>query len=294
MARRPNLFIVGAPKSGTTSLYEYLTGHPQVFMSPVKEPQYYAPDVKVGSGKYALAYPADDARYAAYFADAGDRKWVGEASTHYLYSEQAAGLIHTAEPDARIIVMLRDPIEMLYSLHNEYVSDGVEANTDFAAALAASGFDYKAVARYGTHLKRWLALFPRDQIHVIVFDDFSAETPAEFRKVLEFLQIDPTYQPASFDAARKSHRQRAGVLRKVTRSRPVHWAAHDLMPRVLGEARSRNLVWRFRQSRVNRRPYERPPVAQEVQRELHDELRGEVEKASHIVGRDLVTLWGFK
>src|SRR6187551_2293912 len=134
--RRPDLFIIGAPKSGTTSLYEYLEGHPEVFMSPVKEPGYFSGDVN-REHRRRFSYPADEAKYLALFADARDEKRLGEASTRYILSPAAAAQVKDFQPDARIVAILRNPVEMIHSLHGELVSTGDEDITDFAEALAA-------------------------------------------------------------------------------------------------------------------------------------------------------------
>src|SRR4051812_16580249 len=85
---RPNLFIVGAPKAATTSLYDYLSGHPEVFMCPTKEPLYFCPDVRSGRNVNRLEHPRDEARYLEMYADAGNAKRLGEATTRYLVSRE--------------------------------------------------------------------------------------------------------------------------------------------------------------------------------------------------------------
>src|SRR3954464_7011750 len=97
--RRPDFFIVGAPKSGTTSLYDWLDRHPQVYMSPVKEPFYFCPDVH-GGLRRLYTYPKDEARYLELFADARPDQTCGEASTRYLVSQQAARRVAEFQPNA--------------------------------------------------------------------------------------------------------------------------------------------------------------------------------------------------
>ena len=126
VSRRPDTFIVGAPKAGTTSLYAYLEGHPDVFMSPVKEPGYFAPDVIGGSRKTVYGEDAD--RYLALFADARNEKRVSEASTRYLVSPRAPSLISDFQPAPRIIVMLRNPIDVIESVEFGLM-DAIESGT---------------------------------------------------------------------------------------------------------------------------------------------------------------------
>jgi hypothetical protein len=303
---RPNLFIVGAPKAGTTSLYGYLAGHPEVFMCPSKEPMYFCPDVRSGPGAYRLNYPSDEARYLELYADAGDAKRLGEATTRYLVSHEAAGLVAAFEPDARAIAIVRNPVDVVHALHNERVSQGHEPILDFAEALAADddrergerlpaatnalGGVYRLSAMYAEPIGRWIAALGRERVHVIVFDDFIGDTPAEFRKVLEFLDVDPDYQPADFAARNASHRQRRAV-RVVIDSRAGNFVTHDLLTRVVGPSQRARLALRFRQSRLNRRPAPRSPIPAELRRKLAAEFRPDVEATGALIGRDLVSLW---
>jgi hypothetical protein len=307
MSRRPNTFIIGKPKSGTTSLYEYLDGHPEVFMSPVKEPFYFAPDLNVGGRRRFVYDEHDHSRYLSLFAEAGDEKRVGEASPGYLMSHVAASLVRRFAPDARLIAMFRNPVDMLYSLHHDRVSHGTEDITDFAAALAADddrrngrrlppgrpslAAVYRDSARYAEQLQRWLDCFDRDQIHVIVFDDFVADTAAQFRNVLEFLGVDPDYQPATFVVRNASKQLRGGVVRRVLAGGPALWLRDRALPRVVGEANAARLGRAIRHSRVSRRPTPRPPLSAGLRAELEEELMPEVARLSQMLGRDLGKLW---
>jgi sulfotransferase family protein len=303
-ARRPDTFIVGAPKSGTTSLYAYLEGHPQVYMSPVKEPLYFCPDAR--SVEDRPSHRNDEAAYLALFADATDELRLGEASTRYLVSREAPGLIRDSQPEAFIVAMLRNPVEMLHALHNERVSQAHEPITDFAAAIAADDkrrdgvpgrpdapalvWLYLDYARYAEQLLRWYAAFGRDRVHVVVFDDFAADTPGAFRHVLEFLEVDADYQPASFAPRNVSHRQRP-LVRRLVDSRAGTWLSTDLLGRIIGENARSRLALRFRQSRLNRRLAPRPDVPAAVQRQIEDALRDDVMRLSQLLDRDMVELW---
>jgi hypothetical protein len=113
----PNFFIVGAPKSGTTALHTYLGMHPEVFMGP-KEAHFFAPDVRIE--------PLDSDKYFEGFVGAEGKACIGEASVFYLYPEKAAAAIHEFNPNAKIIVMLRNPVDLLYSLHSQFQFDQLE------------------------------------------------------------------------------------------------------------------------------------------------------------------------
>src|SRR4249920_1791560 len=120
--RRPNLFIVGAPKCGTTSLHQYLSQHPQVFMSRLKEPHYFARDIENRSTWCARSFE----EYLRHFEDARDHVIVGESSTWYLYSHVAAQAIKECIHDVFIIAMIRNPIDAMYSLHGQFLWTGNE------------------------------------------------------------------------------------------------------------------------------------------------------------------------
>ncbi len=306
MSRKPDFFIIGAPKSGTTSMYEYLKGHPQVYMSPSKEPKYFSPDV-LGGRPRRLHYPEDEAGYLALFDGAGEAKRVGEASTTYLYSPKAATLIHDFQPAAWIVAMLRDPVEMVYAMHNERVSNGREEILDFEEALEADedrhagrrlppgsnelGATYRHRALFGAHLKRWFETFGRERIHVIIFEDMVVDPAAAFRRLLQFLDVDDDYVPPSFTVYNASHRRRRGPLRRLLRSPLATWTARDLLPRVLGPDRATNVMRSLHHSRLDRRVAPRPPLAPNLRRRLELEFASDVALLSELLDRDVAALW---
>ncbi len=302
---RPNFFIIGAPKSGTTSLYEYLAGHPQVFMAPVKEPFYFCPDVRIGR-RPRLEHPADEARYLKLFAAAGGAPRRGEATTRYLVSAAAPELIGKFAPDAQIVVSLREPVAMMQALHSQRVSGGNEDITDFEEALAADddrrdgrrlplgsnarGAVYRDNARYGQLLKPWLERFGRDRVHVIILDDLAAQPAATFARLLSFLGVDASYEPPTFAVRNPRHRQRRAV-RAVADSRLGRLVSVRLATAVLGEDRRARLAGRLRRSRVARRTVAPEPIAAHIRDALQAELAPDVAGLSELIGRDLGQLW---
>lgn len=287
-------------------MYEYVRGHPEIYMSPVKEPFYFAPDVVVGP-RARLRHPADEAAYLALFAGARGERRLGEASTSYLASHVAPSLIRDFQPGARIVAMLRNPVEMIYALHNERVSHGVEPLTDFADALAADadrragrrlpdgctplGALYRDTAMYGAQLERWLAAFPGERVHVVVFEEMVADPAAALRGLLEFLDVDAGYLPHGFAAHNPSHRLRGGPVKRAVESRPARWAVRRLMPRLIGQDATARLARRFRHSRLRRRPAARPPLAPDLRQALQADLASDVALLSRLLGRDMAQLW---
>src|SRR6185436_3306607 len=128
---RPDFFIVGAFKAGTTALYEYLRVHPQIFMSVPKEPMYFGADL---TPRYRRM---TEDEYLALFRDARPNQHAGEASPWYLYSTSAAAEINDFALDGRVIIMLRNPVDVMYSQHSQLVFNQREDLADFGAALDA-------------------------------------------------------------------------------------------------------------------------------------------------------------
>jgi len=197
----PNFFIVGALKSGTTALCEYLRRHPNVFISRHKEPGYFALDLP------SRRQVKTEADYLRLFRthEAGI-KAVGEGSVWYLYSDQAVENIRKFNPDAKLIIMLRNPIDMLCSLHSQLLLYFEEDQPDFQQAWdlqedrrngrdlpAAHGdlkmYQYEQIGKLGEQVRRVFDIFPRRQVKVIIFDDFIADTKSVYEDVLEFLEL---------------------------------------------------------------------------------------------------------
>ena len=303
----PNLFIAGAPKSGTTSLYEWLRGHPEIFMSPFKEPCYFSRDLAWEESGYYLRYGIDRARYLALFDGAGPAKRLGEASTRYLYSTDAPLLIAAEVPDPRIVVLVRNPVDLVASLHAHKVASGTEDLVQLADALEAEGdrragrrippnsnprlSTYRDRARFGEQLVRWFDVFGRSGVHVQVLEQVMADPAMHYRAILEFLDVDPTYRPPSFDVHNPAHGSRGGPIGSLARSRPVQFAAWRVLPRVLGEARTLELVRRIVQSPMLRRKASREEVAAGLRRQLEVEFEPDVRLLSSLLGQDLTALW---
>jgi hypothetical protein len=195
----PNLFVVGAAKAGTTSLWRYLDAHPDVFMSRVKEPHFFS-----CGGVPGLPVVKDPAAYARLFAAGAAHRYRGEASPSYLWDPASARRIREAAPDARIIVSLRDPVERAYSNYWTYVTLGRERRS-FADAvrdeLEGDGVDMAATPPpyvfrgfYAEQLVRYQQTFGEATI-VVFFHDLSADVRATMATIYERLDLDPA--PAS-------------------------------------------------------------------------------------------------
>lgn len=228
---RPNFFIVGAPRCGTASMYLYLKQHPEIYVSVLKEPQYFGGDLS----PVPHGIRSEDV-YLELFEGANDRPRRGEASVWYLTSLQAPYEIRAFSPDAKILILLREPAQMAYSLHSLYLRTGNESLESFEEALAAEpdrragrrvpdgayfpeGLQYTDAARYAPNVERYRDVFGPENVHCVWFDDFVRDTPEEYRKALEFLGVDPGFR-AEHDPKRASERVRMMAVRQLREASP--------------------------------------------------------------------------
>jgi Sulfotransferase domain len=227
VVKTPNLFVVGAPRCGTTSLFAALKQHPDVYTSVLKEPHFYAADLP--AQPHTLSDPDD---YQRLFSAAGDQRYRAEASVWYFYSQAAPALIAKAHPDARIVLLLRNPADMLTSLYDLYLRTGNEGDTNpetaifrdgearFPSTYFPFGLHYLRLLDITGPLTRWRSFFPEHQIRVLIFEEMYAAPKAGFRELCEWLGIDGDV-PVCFDhkAAREAVRMMA---MKQLRDLPEH------------------------------------------------------------------------
>lgn len=197
----PNLFMIGAPKCGTTALCQYLAAHPRVFMCDPKEPHYFNQDF---DRRFATSLDF----YLSLFASARpEHLWRAEGSTAYLYSRVALARIIELNPQASFVAAVRNPIEMIQALHAQRVRDFTEDVMDFETALTLEArrcrgeripaactdgklLDYRAFCRVGEQLRRAFSIVPPAQLHVIVYDDFVTDARCVYEGVLRFLGLE--------------------------------------------------------------------------------------------------------
>ena len=198
--RLPHLFIVGAPKCGTTAWAEYLGSHPDIFFPRYKDQCFFALDLP----NFRLT--RTDANYAELFKESGDARVIGEASAMYLFSTAAAAAIRDHDPTSKILIFLREQEDYLPSLHNQFLREFAEEIEDFETAWRLSGrrapdtipttcleprtLDYAAMGRFREQVERYFSAFPADQIRVIRFADWTADPRKTYLEILEFLGLE--------------------------------------------------------------------------------------------------------
>jgi len=309
----PDFFIVGHPKSGTTALYEMLRSHPQIYMPDFKEPRFFASDLPSRFTEKASGEPPqtrDD--YLSLFDAAGAAQRVGEASTAYIWSKTAAGLIAEAQPNARIIVILREPASFVQSMHLQLLQIRVEKERSLRKALALEdarrqGEHLPAVVsrwpqvllytdrvKYVEQLRRYHDVFPAEQVLVLIYDDFRRENEATVREVLRFLDVDGTAAIAVTEA-NPTVRMRSVRLDETVRA--VSVGRNPLARAVRSSVKALTPAGvRLQAHRAIRRQvvFGAPRAPDEaVMLELRRRFKAEVVAVSEYLGRDLVTLWGY-
>jgi hypothetical protein len=307
--RVPDFFIVGHPKCGTTALYEMLRGQPGIFMPALKEPQFFATEMRFGPRPEHL--PDTLEQYVALFEAARPDQLVGEASPSYLRSHTAAGLIAEVRPDARIIAILREPASFLRSVHLQFVQAGLENEHDLHRALALEsdrregrnlprrGFwplalQYSDQVRYVEQLCRYQAAFSPEQILVLIYDDFRADNEETVRRVLRFLQVEDAAAIEEVEAnPTVGARWRAGheLMHAVTVGRgPLSRAVKATIKTLTPSGPRRGLLRAVRRKLI----YGAPPAADEqLMSELRRRFKPEVVSLSEYLDRDLVSEWGY-
>lgn len=296
MLNAPNFFIVGAPKCGTSFLHHNLRQHPQVFLPEwLKEPHFFATDLHAhGDVAEHLQWQRDEAAYAALFAEApAEAVRRGESSVYYLHSQAAAAEIARFDPAARIIIMLRNPVDVALSLHAQSRYACLESDPDFATAYRRDRdggaerpprlfFRYPEVVDFAAQVARYDAVFAPEQVHLVVLEEWREDPAAGWARVLDFLDVDDMPLP----------QRRAMNVRKRPRSQTVHRlvnAAPLWLRRPLRQAVP--LRWRLglkdRLSRWNSTPEARPELDPAFRAELLAEHRGTVEAMEARLGRAL-------
>ena len=282
--RWPDTFVVGAPRCGTSAMHEYLRQHPQVFMSPRKEPLFFAADLPdLPGGRLS-----DPDEYLALFEGVTDERRVGEASPYYLYSAHASDAIHRQCPDARIIIMLRNPADMMYSMYWAWSYAGFENARSFEEALNRERepgrrfiLRYRYLTKYCEHVERYLGAFGRWRVHVVVFDDLARDPSGAYREICRFLDVSVDYQP---QFALSAFHRAAG--RRPFSRRLAHFLSSTRLNGFVG-GRTASLLRDAARRWGSREP---PPLRLELRQQIQREYEPEVRRLSDLIGRDL-TPW---
>lgn len=281
----PNFLVAGVKKASTTSLYYYLDQHPQIFMSPIKEPKFFAYDpadpacVSADHNRFPIRTLAD---YEALYANANGARAIGEASPLYIDSAFALQQISRLLPDARIIFSLRQPVERAYSLYLMGIRDGVERRTFYEAVhgdLARwAGFKYYQA------LKPWFDQFGHEQIRVVLFEDLKKDPVGVTQTLYAFLGVDPTFVPDTSE-----QHNVGGVPKNMALQRTVTQIRRSRLRKLIVDYVPES--WRNAYTRLHKNNLQKaPPMPQDAARLLSDLYREDVQALQALLQRDL-SIW---
>ena len=235
MERWPNFFIVGAPRAGTTSLYEYLKITKGVYLPHFKEANYFA--VSVDTDLLMLDNVKDKQEYLNLFKDVKDEVAVGDSSGLYLWDPKAAQLIHEVSPNAKIIIILRDPIQRAYSHFLKLVNFNQDSHpfseSIKKAAKAPPNYSGRVVdcGRYYEQVKRYFDLFGKENVRVYIYEEFFEDPRGFVKDILKFLGVD-SEPPDSVGEVYNALIEPKGQIQKaIVRSNFMKKAGKKLMPK---------------------------------------------------------------
>lgn len=288
----PNFLIIGAARSGSTALFDYLSQHPDVYPADPKEPHFFAfmgsrPAFKGPGDEEMINRPAvtDADAYRALFRGARGARAVGEGSVSSLYYPRAVENIKRTVPEVRLICILRNPAERAYSAYQYARARAYEPLRDFREALAREEeridagwhhlWHYRRMGRYHEQLSRFYAAFGRDQIRVYCFEDFVRDREAVLRDCFGFLGVDPAFRPRRKPVTVPSGEPRIALLQRFLASPPGRDVARRVIP---GELR------RWLSGPLRKANLRKVPLDPEVRRELLEDYRegiGELEDLAH-------------
>ncbi len=291
----PNFLVIGAVRSGTTSLYHYLAQHPQIYMCPVKEPSFFAfegaPPASQGLGKRdtLLHCVTEIHTYRKLFQGVSDQVAIGEVSPTYLYHPAAPRRIRHYIPDAKLIAVLRHPVDNAYSAYLAARLYGLEPIEDLGQLVHKEETDrrhpwrlqqrYLDVGLYFTYLTRYFDLFDRAQIRVYIYDDLSADPAGVLRDIFRFLRVDDTFVPDLSTQYNVGGVPRSKVWHLFFRLQPI---LRPLLPPLL-----RRHLARYRDHLQGLGTVRQPPLDPQVRAEMNQLFREQILKLQDLIQRDL-------
>lgn len=288
----PNFFIVGAQKAGTSSLNSLLGGIPEIYMSPLKEPNYFSPN--------SPNRAREKKRYLGFFRGVTDEIAIGEASPSYLWDPDSPKLIHDAIPEARIIISLRDPVQRAYSQYlmrtRPQKSTGIAKETrtfmeairadydQFLSNVKREGMSgrYIELGLYSGQVKRYFDRFEPEKVRVLIFEELIQDIKATVIDLIDFLGVS---RPANLSLGSVQNtfgahhaRPTNAITGKILRSSTIRRAARFIVPEPIRRT--------IREMFLIREP-PKPSIPEEGKKFLHEIYKEDVQKLSRLLGRSL-------
>ncbi len=293
----PNFLIIGAAKSGTSALYRYLRQHPEIYMSPIKEPHFFGyegtPPHAQGPGDFVNTAITEIETYSNLFNKVTTEKAVGEASPTYIHLPKAVDRIHYHIPDVKLIAILRQPADRAFSAYMHVVRDQRETAVDFAHALKLEKeriskgwgpiWHYTKIGYYYAYLKRYYEQFEADSIRVYLYDDFHTEPNKILKDIFGFLGVDKEFKPDMRYKANVSGVQKHKIFTFLINTffnKPnlVRFVARHLFPE--------EMRWRFT-TQVRNRNLKQQIIPPHLRRELTAMFYEDILQLQELIDRDL-------
>ena len=294
----PTFIFIGTGKAGSTSLYYYLNEHPEIFMSPIKETNFFSyeggrPDFCGPGDLNSLAHKTtitDIEEYRKNFQEVTTEKAVGEVSPSYLYVPQAADRIKKYLPEVKIIAILRNPVDRAYSNFQHRISLGVEPLTDFSQAIAdektriknnwAPTWHYIEQGFYYSQLKRYYDLFDRRQIKVYLFEDWLCDRLTLIQDIFKFIGVTETFTPNIYTKYNLSGTPKSKLLNNFLNKQNI---AKTVLKKVIPPQMRSQLAANLQSKNLQKLPQLSP----EVKQELTQLYREDILKVQQLIDRDL-------
>ena len=301
--KKPNLFIIGNQKSGTTALYHFLRAHPDIFFPEIKEPFYFAQDLLKERKEKGMEIPhySQKEGYEKLYKKAGNKEVIGDASTVYLFSEVAAENIYEFNKDAKIVLILREIVDYLSSLHAQNtISNGEDKDFETALNLEDSRrkgenlpkfynyksyFYYSEWTKYAEHIKRYLDLFPKENIKILFYEDFKNDNNGVVKEILDFLDINTSFVPEV-----REYNQTMNIkFQKLKFFVENNFSfVKTCMPYFIHNLLSKAFL------KLVSGKKGKPKVDEELRKKLMKKYKCEVVKLGKLIDKDVVKKWGYE
>jgi len=276
----PNFFIVGAPRSGTTSLYAYLSQITEIYMSPVKEPEFFSPNCSTNNGLIPIVNKKD---YLVLFKKVKDEHAIGEASTCYLEDPDSAKLIHKEVSDARIIILIRDPLDRAYSHYLIQLRNNIEKKSFHESIInilkkydPLTSNHYLHAGLYSEQILRYINTFGKKNVKIIIFEEFIQNESNTVREVLSFLGINYEFNFDS-DTHNTFNLPKGKLANKVLHSKTIKKIVGKIIPTDSRQLLKEKLLLQTK----------KPLMKEEDKKILKNFYKDDVKKLKNILEREL-------
>lgn len=295
----PNFLIIGAAKSGTTALHEFINQHPEIYMSSRKELRFFSNITSPPSGlsdEFIHSGVSTLDEYKSYFENVNNEKVVGESSPMYLYIPGTAERIKAIIPDVKILAILRNPVDRAYSAYMHAIRDWKESSRSFSEALereeeridAGWGmlWHYKRAGLYYEQLDRYYRLFQQEKIKVVLYDDLVTDASSLVQNIFEFLDVNPEFIPDTNQHPNVSGFPRSPKFHSIIKQlyildNPIKRISRKIIPKTIRQ----ESMTRLRLLNMEKRP-----MPEKIRHELIDFFQQDIKKLENLICRDL-TFW---